>query len=162
MAFRSEMSPREKRIPTFALNSARDLFAKLQRDAELLDHEVTSDRFFNFVVTARHLAEWADKDPSVPIAARKRIRKFTKSERFLLCRDLANACKHFVLRKSTVLVATRSARGYGVGRYGHGGYGVGEEEITLAPEQGEYDAIVFAREIVAAYGMAFGSQEGSV
>ena len=47
----------------FGLRTASDLFAKLRRDAALLDEEVTSDLFFNFVVTARHLPEWIEKDP---------------------------------------------------------------------------------------------------
>jgi hypothetical protein len=35
---------------TYGLETPSDLLAKLKRDAALLKDEVTSDRFFNFVV----------------------------------------------------------------------------------------------------------------
>jgi hypothetical protein len=48
---------------TFALSSIRDLFAKLERDAALLDEEVTADRAFNFVVTGYSMIDYG-KDTS--------------------------------------------------------------------------------------------------
>lgn len=54
---------------TYGLKTARDLLAKLERDADLLQSEVSSDRFFNFVVTAYSLADWVQADPSVRQAA---------------------------------------------------------------------------------------------
>lgn len=50
---------------TYGLETARDLFEKLSRDANLLDEEVTSDSFFNFVVTAYSLVDWVQNDPTV-------------------------------------------------------------------------------------------------
>ena len=41
-----------------ALHKPRDLFEKLRRDADLLREAITSDRFFNFVVTAHSLNDW--------------------------------------------------------------------------------------------------------
>jgi hypothetical protein len=47
------------------LKSANDLYAKLQRDAALLlEDEVTTDRFFNFVITGYSLIDWVKEDAS--------------------------------------------------------------------------------------------------
>jgi hypothetical protein len=58
---------------TYGLRSARDLFGKLQRDAATLDEEVTSDKFFNFVVTTDSLRKWLENDPSVPASAQRAV-----------------------------------------------------------------------------------------
>jgi hypothetical protein len=52
------------------LDSAKDLHAKLQRDAALLEKEVSSDAFFNFVVTGYSLIDWIKNDPSIHTAAK--------------------------------------------------------------------------------------------
>jgi hypothetical protein len=120
---------------TYGLKSARDLLAKLERDAALLREEVSSDRFFNFVVTAYSLADWIEKDPSVPASARSSLQQFRGTSEIQTCRDLANASKHFELDKkmspSPTVATAESEEGFGVGRFGVGGYGVGEEEITV-------------------------------
>ena len=48
----------------FGLQSASDLSGKLQRDAEPLAQEVTSDNFFNFVVTGYSLIDWVRHETS--------------------------------------------------------------------------------------------------
>jgi len=50
----------------YGLRSPRDLLEKLKRDAMLLDEDVTSDRFFNFVVTGYSLVDWAKERPFNP------------------------------------------------------------------------------------------------
>jgi len=121
---------------TYGLRSARDLFAKLERDAELLRKEVSSDRFFNYVVTAYSLADWIDKDPNVPASAKSDLQRFRGTNEIQICRDLANASKHFQLdprrNPSPTVAAADSAQGFDVGRYDVGGYDVGEEEITVS------------------------------
>lgn len=89
---------------TFGLSSARDLFAKLQRDADALEEEVTSDRFFNFVVTAYSLIDWVFHDPATPAAARPKVDRIQqgldslcRNKWLKICRDLSNSCKHFKL-----------------------------------------------------------------
>ena len=120
---------------TYGLKSARDLLAKLERDAAQLREEVSSDRFFNFVVTAYSLADWIERDPSVPAAAKASLQTFRGKVEIQTCRDLANASKHFELDKkkspSPTVAKADSEEGFGVGRSGVGGYGVGEEEITV-------------------------------
>ena len=51
---------------TYGLKTAKDLLAKLERDAQHLRNEVSSDLFFNFSVTAYSLVDWISNDPSVP------------------------------------------------------------------------------------------------
>jgi hypothetical protein len=124
---------------TFDLKSARDLFAKLRRDAEALDQQVTSDRLFNFVVTGYSMIDWIRNDPNVPARAKAAaVVDGLRRDRWLkICGDLANACKHFTLqRRSPVAVSAQSEGGYGAGRYGHGGYGVGEESIDIELDDG--------------------------
>jgi len=77
---------------TFGLQNPRDLLDKLKRDAALLEEEVTSDRFFNFVVTGYSIVDWLKHEPSVPQAATLAMYK----DRWIkICGDLATASKHF-------------------------------------------------------------------
>lgn len=47
-----------------------------------------------------------------------------------VCGDLATAAKHFELtRRNPITSSATSRQGYGMGRYGKGGYGAGEESI---------------------------------
>lgn len=125
---------------TYGLKSARDLFRKLQRDASLLKEEVSSDRFFNFVVTAYSLADWIKNDPSVPQEAKDELIRFKRSREIQICRDLANASKHFELdvnkNPSPTVTNAESETGYGVGRFGKGAYSVSEESITIRLRSG--------------------------
>ena len=66
---------------TYGLQTARDLLEKLRRDAKLLDDEVSSDRFFNFVIAGYSLIHWVKKDPSVPVRQKRnqRLMAFTET-----------------------------------------------------------------------------------
>ena len=126
---------------TPGMTSARDLFAKLQRDAALLDEMVTSDRFFNFVVTGWSLKEWVRNDPTVPSSAKTKqvLANLHKDKWFNICREIANASKHYELNEQNpVTMSATSRQGYGLGRFGKGNYGVGEESIIvqLNPQPG--------------------------
>jgi hypothetical protein len=59
---------------TFDLKSARDLLAKVKRDAAALDVQVTSDRLFNFIVTSYCLIDWVKTDPTVPQSAKDDVK----------------------------------------------------------------------------------------
>jgi hypothetical protein len=135
----------------YGLQTARDLFDKLQRDVHLLDEEVTSDRMFNLVVTARHLPEWIEKESGI-----KRLDELRDTDLFKTCRDIADASKHFELEedraKKTKVDEVSSRRGFGVGRYGKGGYGVGEESISIKiKSQDPVNALEFARRLIDLY-----------
>lgn len=119
---------------TFGLTSICDLLAKLQRDAAALDEEVTSDRLFNFVVTGYSMIDWVRNDPSVPSTAKAPaiVQGLSNDHWLKVCGDIANASKHFTLtRRAPITVSASSSRGFGVGRFGKGGYGVGEEIIEV-------------------------------
>ena len=122
---------------TYGLLSARSLYEKLQRDAEALKEEVNSDRFFNFVVTGYSLIEWVEKDPSVPQTAQTAVKDIRRDQWIKTCKDLANASKHFTLdNPNPTTSSARSEQGFGVGRYGLGGFGLGEERIKVTLTDG--------------------------
>ena len=144
----------------FGFETSRDLFAKLKRDVALLEEEVTRDRFFNFVVTACHLAEWIRKDPAFPSSQRKGLSQLEKNRLFRACCDIATASKHYQLRAKRAARAevdeVSSQQGYGLGRYGIGDYGVGEEEIKISLSSVEQmEAREFARQIIELFDPLF-------
>jgi hypothetical protein len=122
---------------TFGLTSARDLLAKLQRDAVLLEEEVTADRAFNFVVTGYSLIDWIRNEPSVPSAAKAAAQVLYADQWLKICGDLATGCKHFELTRRTPITSSAlPARGFGVGRFGKGNYGDGEQSILIQLNNG--------------------------
>ena len=148
------------RIQVGRLDSAKALFAKLTRDRALLDNEVSSDRFFNFAITGYSLIDWIKNDPGVPAAARtpQEIVQLNKNEFLAVCGDLATASKHFHLttRPSISTASADSSQGYGVGRWGKGGYGVGEESISIRLLDGRVvNALVFADGVVEVWSTFF-------
>ena len=118
-------------------NSAKDLLMKLKRDAELLDEQVTSDRFFNFVVTGYSLIDWVNKDPAIPLAAQTATQSLYNDKWLQVCGDLATASKHFTLTTRVLVTASANPQqGFGVGRFGKGGWGEGEEHIEVKLNDG--------------------------
>lgn len=136
---------------TYRLNSTHDLLEKLRSDVKLLEEQVTSYRFFNFVITGYHIIDWIKNDERIQESTRKAAMEMYKNEYVSICRDLANASKHFEIdyndRKTD---SAESVQGcYGTGRFGKGIYGVGEEKITIKCSDGcEYDALEFAKSIL--------------
>ena len=123
----------------YKLSTVRDLFEKLERDATSLRDEVTSDRMFNFVVTGYSMIDWINNDPSVPSSAKtaSEIKSLHKDQWLKICGELANAAKHFTLKSRKPITSSAiSSQGYGVGRFGKGGFGVGEEEIEIELNNG--------------------------
>ena len=127
---------------TFNLLSVRDLFAKLRRDADALDQEVTSDRLFNFVITGYSLIDWVKNDPNNPHKEEDPVIKRLRTDKWLkICGELANSCKHFALeepnrrkqRRKPITVSALSKQGFGLGRYGRGWVpkGTGEESTAI-------------------------------
>ena len=119
---------------TFGLASINDLYEKLQRDALALNAEITSDGLFNFVVTGYSMIDWVKNDPTVPSTAKtpSSIQKLYGDRWLKICGDLVTASKHFKLDKRTPITSSvKSLRGFGMGRHGEGGYGVGEEDIEV-------------------------------
>lgn len=141
------------------LTSAVDLFHKLQRDAERLNAEVTSDAFFNFVVTGYSIIDWIKNDPAIPASAKTRAELDTlyESPWLKVCGDLANASKHFTLtRRTPVTVEATSKSGFGMGRYDTASFGRGEESIEIKVRdtkgnESEWTALEFATAVNQAW-----------
>ena len=124
---------------TFSFISINDLYEKLKRDASALEHEVTSDYFFNFVVTGYSMIDWVKNDPYVPYTAKSsNILEGLYNDQWLkVCGDLATACKHYTLSKrKPITLSAIASSGFGVGRFGNGGYGFGEESIEVQLSDG--------------------------
>ena len=122
---------------TYGLHSPCDLLKKLKFEAERLKQNFNSYDFFNFVVTAYHLCDWVEKNFG--------LRKGDILNSYLeiqICKDLANASKHFGIdpnhpaskKYPPITSHADSVSGYGVGRYGCGGYRIGEEKIIIEIE----------------------------
>ncbi|MGL4501839.1 MAG: hypothetical protein ACRCU2_22410 [Planktothrix sp.] len=145
---------------TYGLNNARDLLKKLERDANKLEDEVTSDNMFNFIVTAYHIKDWIKNDDNNTQDIRDKARDLPASEKIInRCQDIANASKHFTLNRDgqrfQITSEVTSEQGFGVGRYSKGGFGKGEEEIIIKslptsddPEGEEFNILDFKREVV--------------
>jgi hypothetical protein len=144
----------------FNLRSARDLLGKVKRDAADLDQQVTSDRFFNFVVTAYSLIDWIKNDPAVPPSAKKGVGSL--HVKLKVCGELANSSKHFVLEvrkgRRPITNGVTSKRGWGVGRYGRGPYGVGEESIDINLSDGANVGLLEFKDDVLGYGSNFSAR----
>ena len=128
---------------TYSFNKARDLFEKMSRDAMSLEETVSGDRAFNFVITAFHIKDWIKQDHSVPQSAKDDLKNIYANKYFQICRDLANASKHMIITEyqpSTGDVS--SQQGYGVGRFGKGSFGVGEESIKITYSDGSVISIL--------------------
>jgi hypothetical protein len=122
---------------TYGLSTTRDLFAKLQHDGVALDEEVTSYRLFNFVVTGYCMIDWIKNDPAIPASAKAAVQRLYTDEWLRICGDVANASKHFTLTRRVPLTSSATAsQGFGVGRYGKGSYGVGEQSIQVQLNDG--------------------------
>jgi hypothetical protein len=145
----------------YGLKTARDLFEKLKRDADALRAGVASDGLFNFVVTGYHLCEWVAKDPSLSTAAKAEAEVFRDEEVIQVCRDLANASKHWTITYYTPSVDTAESRqGWGCFRWGRGTWGVGEEETVITMKSGgSYNALELKDRVVALW-EAFFSKHG--
>lgn len=140
---------------TPGLTSAVDLFHKLQRDVGRLNNEITSDDLFNFVITGYSLIDWVKHDTSLPAFARTsdEIDRLHKEPWLKVCGDLATASKHYTLtRRKPVVISAESQRGFGVGRFGQGAYGVGEEAIEIRiNNNSEWTALEFACGVLQAW-----------
>jgi hypothetical protein len=114
---------------TYGLKTARDLLEKLKRDGSLLDDEVTSDGFFNFVITGYSLIDWLKHEPTV---TQSDVEALYHDQWIKICGDIANASKHFSLSTRKLITSkVKSQQGFGVGRFGKGGFGIGEEGIVI-------------------------------
>jgi hypothetical protein len=120
-----------------------------------LNNEITSDDFFNFVITGYSLIDWVKHDPLLPASARisQEIDRLHKEPWLKVCGDLATASKHYTLtRRTPVVTSAESHSDWGAGRYGRGAYGVGEEDIVIRiNNDSEWTALEFACGVLQAW-----------
>jgi hypothetical protein len=141
---------------TLGFHNIRNMLGKLERDAELLEQDaVTADRFLNFVLTAYAMIDWVKNDPSVPASAKQAnvVQSLYQDKLLKICGDLANAGKHFTLiRRTPITKDTTRESGFGVGRFGMGGWGKGEDEITIELNDGtKLNGLDLVRDVVATW-----------
>jgi hypothetical protein len=81
-----------------------EYYGKLHRDFDHLNREPNSDNFMNFILTANHLLDWIKKNTEIDPDLRRNVEEdWNKStfgnewECLRICKDLANASKHFDL-----------------------------------------------------------------
>lgn len=120
--------------------TAADHFMKLRRVYARLENEVHRDDLDNFFKTAYHLIENTEKDILANAAQKAAATAIRSDADIELCREITNKQKHYTLKpKSDASAKIKGAsveQGFGVGRYGAGGYGVGEQSITLQFKDG--------------------------
>lgn len=146
---------------TYSFDKTRDLFEKMSRDAILLEETVSGDRAFNFIITSFHIKDWIKNDPSVPQSAKHDLTSIQDNKYFKICRDLANASKHMVITKyQPSSTDTSSSQGYGVGRYGKGAYGIGEENIKITHSDGSVISILELKDKMMSLWTDFFSKHG--
>ncbi|MBT5177039.1 MAG: hypothetical protein HOL93_10860 [Candidatus Marinimicrobia bacterium] len=111
----------------------------MQRDADALNEEVTTDSFFNFVVTGYSMIDWVKNDHSLPESTKdKAVIKSLYADKWLtICGDIATASKHFVLDiRKPITSSAISSQGFGNGRFGKVDFGEGEESIQIQLNDG--------------------------
>jgi hypothetical protein len=100
---------------TYGLKSPRDLFEKVKRDAQLLVQDLTSDKFFNFVVTGYSIIDWVKNDPSISQPVKSAVINLYTDPWIKVCGDLANASKHFTLdepKRTPITASAESHKGH--------------------------------------------------
>ena len=154
---------------TYGLRSARDLLGKLKRDAALLDQGVTSDKFFNFVVTGYSIIDWVKHDPSISPSARSAVEKLNGDRWIKVCGDLANASKHFVLTKRKPITSSaesdqgeRETRNIGNFPWGFSEYTKIEpaESITIELEDGSsFSCLELVKNVIETWSKFFSAHQ---
>jgi hypothetical protein len=115
--------------------TAAEHYAKLKRVRGRLDAEVHRDDLDDFFKTAYHLIEITEKCSTTTSAQKAQASALCGDPEIELCREIANRQKHFTLsplsHPSPAITDAMIRQGYGMGRFGKGGYGVGEQSVRL-------------------------------
>jgi hypothetical protein len=131
---------------TFDDNTALDKFNRCKREASFLDQELTTDGFVRFAETAWHLRDWIVEDATVPQSAKEEVLRWKTTKpipELGVCQDIANSNKHMQIKfYEPDTVDATSSQGFGVGRFGRGGFGMCEQKILITMNDGTvYDAL---------------------
>lgn len=93
------------------LNEPNDILLKLCRDSLIVytskKEQALIDNFFNFCITAQSLRDWCIKSCSI---SKDTMHDYCNTHQALqVCRDIANASKHFSLTKDKPAVSSVNA-----------------------------------------------------
>jgi hypothetical protein len=81
----------------YGFKTPSDIFKKLQRDANRLNTEINPDNIFSFIVTAHSLADWVKTAIGQDTSKMAELDELREEDVIRICRDIANASKHFEL-----------------------------------------------------------------
>jgi hypothetical protein len=140
--------------------TAAEHFEKLKRVHARLDGEVHKDDLDDFFKTAYHLIENIEKCSNTTVEQKLTAKALRSDPEMELCREICNLQKHYTLRpKSHPSPAIANAdiqQGFGIGRFGKGGFGVGEQSVWLNFNDGtQRDAHVLAGSIFGKFARVF-------
>ena len=141
--------------------TAAEHFDKLKKVAARIENEVHKDDLDDFFKTAYHLLEITREDPTATPAQKAGADALRRHAEFAICRDICNGQKHFRLdpkrNPNPVVADAKTEEGYGVGRFGAGGYGVGEQSVTVELSDGTTrNALDLVRAVMAKWIGVFG------
>lgn len=133
-------------------NSAAEHFQKLEKIFGRINGGLHKDDLDDFFKTAYHLIEITEKDEGTSLVQKSMAAALRQDIDMKICRDIANASKHFrldpKLNPSPTVERTSTCEGFGVGRFGKSGYGIGEQSITLYLSDGtDTDALSLVERI---------------
>ena len=140
--------------------TAQEHFDKLSRVYERLENEIHKDDLDDFFKTAYHLLENIKKDPKATTAQKAAAKTLYNEPEMELCRELTNKSKNYTLDKfhhpHPKIKDATTQQGFGVGRFGRGGFGTGEQLVTLNLNDGrKLDAYDLMAAIYAKYKAIF-------
>ena len=136
---------------------------KLRRVARrITQNEMHADDMDDFCKTAWHLVELVEKYPNSTREMRRRASLLRQDHDLIVCEHAANTEKHGKSRRKTAeragLDGISIERGYGVGRYSRGGFGIGEQKITFNLQDGsDRNALDFVAAVLGKWEKVFES-----
>ena len=122
-------------------NSAAEHFWKLEKIFGRINGGLHKDDLDDFFKTAYHLIEITEKDEGTSLVQKTMAAALRQDIDMKICRDIANASKHFRLdpkrNPSPTVDCTSTCEGFGAGRFGKSGYGIGEQSVSLHLSDGK-------------------------
>src|ERR1700733_14086099 len=110
--------------PCFELREWTDLLVKARSDLSRLETLVNAYDVFNCLCTLNHIPDWIRSDEQQNASVKAAAENLKKNSKVDAVRQLCNRAKHFKITDKSP--RTEMEIGFGAGRYGRGGYGVGE------------------------------------
>ena len=105
-------------------------FQNLEKIFGRINGRLHKDVLEEFFKTAYHLIEITEKDEGTSLVQKTMAAALRQDIDMKIYRDIANASKHFSLdpkrNPSPTDDRTSTCEGFGVGRFGKSGYGIGE------------------------------------